>query len=81
MWMSLEPLQQQVRFAVVALGSSTGGPSALESIFSRFPKKLPIARATCSRLRVRFRGSSNLTLLECVDEVKRTLAAERLRSR
>ena len=39
-----------------------------------------IARALCARLKVRFRSSSNLTLLEYVDRAKRDLA-DPLRSR
>jgi hypothetical protein len=40
-----------------------------------------IARALYSRLNMRFRSTTNLTLLEYVDEAKRNLAAEQSRSR
>jgi two-component system chemotaxis response regulator CheB len=39
----MEARLDENRFVVVAIGSSAGGPSALESIFSSFPKGLPIA--------------------------------------
>jgi len=35
--------QREDRFAVVAIGASAGGPSALERVFSRLPRQLPAA--------------------------------------
>lgn len=42
-----EVMEQEIQgesvFAVAAIGSSTGGPPALQSIFSSLPKKLPLS--------------------------------------
>jgi two-component system chemotaxis response regulator CheB len=39
---SHEPIAKEVRRDVVCIGSSTGGPSALQLILSRMPKTLPV---------------------------------------